>query len=74
MTFESEITAAVTVDVLDVTRARAGRYSDLPERCFPAESDCVELSVKLGGLDITAALPADVLESLRAEALERLAD
>jgi hypothetical protein len=72
MTFESEVCVAVTVDVLDVTRARPGRYGDAPERSYPAEGDSLELSVKLGGLDITAALPAPVLEALAAEALEQL--
>ncbi len=72
MTFESEITAPVTVEVLEATRGYAGRYGDAPERCYPSEGDSVELAVRLGGIDITAALPADVLEALTAEALELL--
>ncbi len=72
MRFDSEITAPVTVEVLEATHGYAGRYGDAPERCYPSESDSVELSVTLGGVDITAALPADVLEALAAEALEQL--
>jgi hypothetical protein len=72
VTFSSEITAPVTVEVLDATRATRGRYDDAPERCYPSEGDSVELAVKLGGVDITSALPADVLEALAAEALEYL--
>jgi len=74
MTFESEVCVPVTVDILDVTRARAGRYGDAPERSFPGEGDSVELSVKLGGLDITVALPPGVLEALTEEALEQLTE
>jgi len=72
MTFESEICVPVTVDVLDVVRAEPGRYDAAPERSSPGEDYSVELSVKLGGLDITAALPAATLEALAAEALEQL--
>ena len=74
MTFDSEITAPVTVEVLDATRATRGRYGDAPERCYPSEGDSVALAVTLGGIDITAALPADVLEALASEALEQLAE
>lgn len=74
MIFESEITAPVTVEVLDATRGTRGRYGDAPERCFPSELGSVELLVRLGGVDITAALAADVLEALASEALERLRD
>jgi hypothetical protein len=74
VTFESEITAPVTVEVLDATRETRGRFGDAPERCYPSEGDSVELAVRLGGVDITAALPADVLEGLASEALDRLAE
>lgn len=74
MTFESEITAPVRVEVLDATRATPGRYGDAPERCYPNEGDSVDVTVWLGSLDITAGLPADVLEALASEALERLAE
>jgi len=74
VTFESEITAPVTVEVLDATRATRGRFGDAPERCYPSEGDSVSLRVALGGVDITAALPADVLEALASEAREQLAE
>lgn len=72
MTFSSEITAPVTVEVLEATRGEPGRYGDAPERCYPSEPGSLTLLVLLGGVDITAALPADVLEALESEALERL--
>lgn len=73
VTFDSEITAPVTVEVLEATRGGGGRYGDAPERCSPSAGDSVELLVRLGGVDITAALSADVLEALVVEALEQLA-
>ncbi len=72
MRFASEITAPVDVEVLVYTPAIPGRYSALTELCEPAEPADLEVRVQLGGLDVTAALPADVLEELRAEALEQL--
>ena len=74
VTFESEITAPVTVEVLEATRATRGRYGDTPERSYPHGRESVELTVWLGSVDITAALAADVLEALASEALERLAE
>ncbi len=74
MTFESEITVPVTVEVLGVTRAERGRYDDAPERCAPGEAVDVELVVRLGGVAVTEALPADVLKALADEALEQLAE
>ena len=74
MTFTSEVTVDVEVEVLDYTPPTAGRYGDRPERCFPAEAEAVDLAVRLGSIDITAALPADVLEALAAEALEQRED
>jgi hypothetical protein len=76
--FTAEIAIDVEVEVLDATRATAGRVSDRPERCTPAEPAGVELAVRLWRdqvwVDLTPALPADVLEALRADALERLSD
>ena len=72
MTFESEVTVPVTVEVLDATRGTPARIGDRPERCSPAEGDSVDLTVMLGGIDVTGALPSDVLEALAADALERL--
>jgi hypothetical protein len=74
MTFPAEVTVEVTVEVLEATRGTTGRYADQPERCWPSEPDAVELCVRLGTVDVTAAVPADVLEALAAEALERLQD
>lgn len=72
MTFDAELCLTVTVEVLDATRATHGRYTDTPERCYPSERESVGLLVRLGGVDITAALPATMLEVLAEEALERL--
>jgi len=72
--FTSEVTVDVEVEVLDYTPPAAGRYGDRPERCVPAEPEAIDLAVRLGTIDITAALPADVLEALAAEALEQRED
>jgi hypothetical protein len=78
VTFPTEVTLRVEIEVLDARRGTPGRYDALPEACYPAEPDEVELTVWLGEeparLDVTAALPADILEALTAEALERLQD
>ena len=74
MTFASEITVAVQVEVVDYTRATTGRFFDRPERSAPAEPEAIELAVRLGSLDVTHALPVDVLDALRAEALEQFAE
>jgi len=74
VTFPTEVTVPVDVEVLDYTPASMGRYGDRPEQCVPAEPEALELAVRLGGLDVTQALPVDVLEALRAEALEQLFD
>jgi hypothetical protein len=56
----------VTVEVvLAVCGARGGPWT-------APEPDAVELRVTLGALEITAALPADVLATLEDDALERL--
>jgi hypothetical protein len=74
VTFASEITVAVQVEVVDYTRATTGRFFDRPERSAPTEPAELELAVRLGSLDITHAVPADVLDALRAEALEQFAE
>lgn len=66
MRYTTEVELLLDVEVLDATRGRSGTLWTPPE---PTE---VELCVWLGDLDVTGALPADVLEALRAEALERL--
>jgi hypothetical protein len=72
VTFTSELTVCVAVDVVSYTPPIPGRYSNLPELCEPAEPAEVELFITLGGVDVTHALPPDVLEALRAEVLEQL--
>jgi hypothetical protein len=74
VTFTSEITVAVEVEVVDYTRATSGRLFDRPERSVAPEPAALELAVRLGSLDVTAALPATVLDALRDEALDELAD
>lgn len=74
MTFDAEVCLSVTVEVQGATKETPGRSGDAPERCYPHEPESVELAVTLGGVDITAALPADVLDALETEALERLAE
>jgi hypothetical protein len=78
--FASEVTVDVEVEVLEAVRAIPGRYSDRPERSVPTEPEQVALAVWLQGsdpdrrIDLVPWLPADVLEVLTAEALERLHD
>ncbi|HSS56266.1 MAG TPA: hypothetical protein VLK79_16590 [Gaiellales bacterium] len=78
MRFDAEITLDVEVEILDATRGTAGRLGDRPERCYQAEPADVSLAVWLGQnggrVDLGPHLPADVLESLTAEAVERLQD
>jgi hypothetical protein len=73
ISFTAEVTTCVTVDVLAYTPPIRGRYSNLPELCEPAEPADLELRVTLGAVDVTEALPPDVLDALRAEALDQLA-
>jgi len=63
-----ELDLEVTVEILSAEPGCRGGGWDPPE---PAS---VELRVSLGTLDITAALPADDLDALEVDALERLAD
>lgn len=72
MRFASEVTAPVDVEVLAYTPAYRPRYGGPPDSRQEAEPADVEVRVQLGGVDVTEALPADVLEALRQEALEQL--
>lgn len=74
MTFDLEVCLTVTVEVLDATGETPGRYTDAPERCYPSEPESVDLTVRLGSVDITAAVPSDMLNMLTEEARERLAE
>lgn len=78
MRFTSEVTLDVEVEILDATRGTSGRLADRPERSYPAEPADVSLAVWLGQnggrVDLVPHLPADVLEALAAEAVERLQD
>jgi hypothetical protein len=66
MTYTVELEVALTVEVLHAERgSRGGRW-------HAPEPDSVELRVSLGELDVTQALPADVLAGLEDDARERL--
>jgi hypothetical protein len=68
VTYTVELALALTVEVVAAERGRrGGRWTE------PAP-DRIELRVRLGDLDVTAALPADVLAGLEDDALERLED
>jgi hypothetical protein len=72
VTFRAEVTLDLDVEIVDASRGRGGRVGDRPEACTPDEPEEVTLAVRLGSLDLTARLPADVLDALTTEALERL--
>jgi hypothetical protein len=72
MTFTTECDLELTVEVLDATRARAACTTGPPDGWLPGEGASVDLVVRLGTVDVTGALAADVLEELAYEALERL--
>jgi hypothetical protein len=72
VTFRAEVTLDLDVEIVDASRGRRGRVGDRPEACSPDEPEEVTLAVRLGTLDLTARLPADVLDALTTEALERL--
>jgi hypothetical protein len=74
LVFPAEITVAVEVEVLAYTPAEPGRYGDRPERCWPAEPEAVEVAVRLGGREVTDALPVAIRDLLEAEARERIRD
>lgn len=66
MTYTLELELALTVEVVNAERGSRGGRWEAPE------PESVELRVCVGELDITAALPADVLAILEDDALERL--
>ena len=72
MRFTTDVELEVTVDVLSAHRGTPARVTGPPDTWEPADPPEVDLAVSLGTLEITGALPADVLEALTAEALERL--
>jgi hypothetical protein len=72
VTFRAEVTLDLDVEIVDASRGRRGRVGDRPEASTPDEPEEVTLAVRLGALDLTATLPADVLDALTTEALERL--
>lgn len=66
MTYMAEVELEVMVEVLEAVRgAPATRHT-------PPEPDEVTVCVRLGTLEITDALPVEVLAALEADALERL--
>jgi hypothetical protein len=72
VTFTTECEVELTVEVLDATRGARAHTTGPPDGWLPGEGDSVDLVVRLGDVDVTGALPADVLEELAADALERL--
>ena len=66
MRYTVELELPLTVDVMD------SMHGVEATRETPPEPDWVCLSVKLGPLDVTEALPADILANLEDDALERL--
>jgi len=72
--YTTEVELELTVRVLSAHAGRPGHFHGPPDAWEPADPPEVELAVTLGTLDVTAALPSDVLEALAADALERLAD
>jgi len=66
VTFTVECELALTVEVVTAERGVDGRRWTAPE------PDCLELAVRLGDLDVTAALPAELRKDLEDDARERL--
>ena len=66
MRYTTEVELAVAVEILDATRGVPAT------RGAPPEPDFVALCVRLGALEITDALPLEVLAELELDALERL--
>jgi hypothetical protein len=64
--YTTEVELAVTVEVLDAARGTAAT------RATPPEPDYIALCVRLGPLEVTEALPVEVLAGLEEDALERL--
>jgi hypothetical protein len=66
MRYTTEVELALAVEILDVARGAAAT------RATPPEPDYVALCVRLGPLEVTDALPVEVLAGLEEDALERL--
>jgi hypothetical protein len=66
VTYTLEFELPLTIEVLEAVHGAEAT------RDTPAEPDEVELCVRLGPLEITDALPLDVLAYLELDALERL--
>jgi hypothetical protein len=66
MRYVTALELEVAVEVLDATRGAPGSPWTAPE------PDAVTVAVWLGALEITDALPAEVLADLELDALERL--
>ena len=66
MTYTTEVELAVTIEILDAARGAAAT------RATPPEPDDIALCVRLGALEVTDALPVEVLAALEVDALERL--
>jgi hypothetical protein len=66
MTYTLELELPLTVEVVHAERGHRGGPWTEPE------PDSIALRVRLGDLDVTAALPRDVLAGLEDDALERL--
>jgi hypothetical protein len=66
MRYTTAVELELAVEILDAVGGRAGSLWAPPE---PAAAD---VAVYLGGLEITGALPPDVLAALELDALERL--
>ena len=64
--YRTTVELEVAVEVLDAVRGTAGA------RWTPPEPDEVALRVTLGALDLTDALPVEVLADLELDALDRL--
>lgn len=66
MRYTVELELPLTVEIYDAARGLEAT------REAPPEPDWVALAVRLGPLDVTEALPPDILANLEDDALERL--
>jgi len=66
VTYTVDCELTLVVEVVTAERGVAGTRWTAPE------PDCVELCVRLGDLDVTAALPAALRKDLEDDARERL--
>ena len=64
--YRTTVELEVAVEILDAVRGVPGA------RWTPPEPDEIALRVTLGALDLTDALPAEVLADLELDALDRL--